>query len=177
MSRVNINTRILAGLAKVIVGDIGKKIVLAIAEKALVRDDELSELLQMNENEVRKILWVLSDHTIVSTRKEVDSETGWITYYWHLPTSQAKGLLYNILIGLKERLEKKLEYEKNNVFFWCGNKKCPRYTFDEATDYMFKCKYCGRSLKPFDNSELVAALTTIIGKINKGISELLSTKE
>jgi len=172
----DIDIQILAELAEIFTGKTGKQIVYSIAEKKLVGDDKLSSILGMNENEVRRILWKLSDHTIVTTRKEVDSESGWISYYWYLPTSQAKGLLYNIINDLTQKLEKRLEYERNNVFYWCGGKNCPRYTFDESTEFLFKCPICGKPLKPFDNSELIAALTWITGKLKKASSLLLEGK-
>lgn len=169
----DINILILAELAEIFTGKVGKQIVYSIAERKFIGDDKLSSLLEMNENEVRKILWKLSDHTIVTTRKEVDSESGWISYYWYLPINQAKGLLYNIVNVIIQRLDKKLEYERNNVFYWCGSRNCPRYTFDESTELLFKCPICGKSLKPYDNSELIAALTWIIGKLKKISSQLL----
>jgi len=127
----------------------------------------------MSENEVRRILWRLSDHTLVTTRKEVNSESGWITYYWQLPLEQAKGILYNIVNEVAEKLEKKLEYERGNIFFWCGREGCPRYTFDKATELMFRCGSCGDPLKPFDNSELVAALTWMIGRLRRVAGRLI----
>lgn len=168
---------ILADLAKSIVGDIGGRIVNIIGAKGALKDDELSLILEMSENEVRKILWKLADYAIVTTKKEVNSETGWITYYWQLPLNTALGVLYNIYKRVLERLENRLEYERSNVFFWCNTNGCPRYTFDKATELMFRCDICGKSLKPFDNSELIAAITWTIGEIKKAMRELIESDQ
>jgi transcription initiation factor TFIIE subunit alpha len=172
---VNERISILAELARSIVGDIGERIVNIIGEKGAIKDDELSLILGMGENEVRKILWKLADYTIVTTKKEVNSETGWITYYWQLSLDTAFGVLYNIYKRVLDRLENKLEYERANVFFWCNSAGCPRYTFDKATEMMFRCDKCGKSLKPYDNSHLIAAITWTISEIKKAMNELIET--
>ena len=174
MKNKEIKIFILRKLARTLVGKDAEAVVKALADKEAVRDDELSKTLNMNENEVRRILWKLSDHAIVNTRKVVNEDTGWISFLWVLATDQAFGLLYNILSKINAKLKKKLEFERENVFFWCGNNNCPKYTFDEATELMFRCKYCNRTLKPFDNSELIEALNHLIKNLEKTMEQLLS---
>ncbi len=174
MESKNIRVYILKKLAGILLGKNGEIIVDTLAEKGEVKDDELSRAVGMNENEVRRILWKLSDYTIVSTRKVINSETGWITYYWYLPLDQAPGILYNVINRIIDRLECRLEYEKNNIFFWCGNVNCPKYTFDEATELIFRCKRCGKALKPYDNSRLIEALNWMIKELKKFASRVMS---
>lgn len=173
MSGEDTRVYILKKLAYILLDKKGELVVDALAEKGAIKDDELSKTLRMNENEVRRILWKLADYTIVSTRREVNNETGWITYYWYLSLDQAQGILYNITNRILDRLKYRLEYEKSNVFFWCMNAKCPRSTFDEATELMFRCRYCGRTLKPYDNSKLIEAINWMISELTKLISKVM----
>lgn len=160
-------------MARLYGGDIGGSIVAVLLRKGEATDEELAKALNMPVGDVRKIIYVLSSKAVISSRMERDPNTGWITYYWYVPLDQAEGLLFNIKRRVLDRLEKRLEYESNNVFYWCGNKEmhCPKLTFTNAVDTLFRCPNCNAHLKPYDNSELIAALTWAISKLKSELED------
>jgi transcription initiation factor IIE alpha subunit len=50
---------------------------------------------------------------------------------------------------------------------------CKRYTFEDASDFMFMCPKCGRPLQPFDNEGIIKALE---GRIRRIEEELRITR-
>jgi len=166
-------SKIFLKLARLYGGEMGEAIVSVLLRREEATDEELAKALRMPVGDVRKIIYILNSKAIISSRMERDPNTGWITYYWYVPLDQAEGLLYNIKRRVLERLEKRLEYEKNNVFYWCGNKEqhCPKLTFNDAVDTLFRCPKCNAHLKPYDNSELIAALTWAISKLKSELED------
>jgi len=167
---------VLASLAESYKGNDARRIIEIIAEKGEITDNEISEILGMDENEVRRIIWVLAGEGLVAS-KRVTSDTGWITFYWVLPINQVDGILLSLYKKIIDRLETKLEYESNNVFYWCMTEGHDRYTFSEAADLMFKCPVCGKTLMPYDNSKLIAALSWAISEMKKILSNYFKEEE
>jgi len=76
----------------------------------------------------------------------------------------SEGLIVSHII---DRLEEKLRYETENIFYWCMDPNHSRLTFSEATENMFRCPVCGKTLMPYDNSELLAAIKYCISEMRK----------
>lgn len=168
---MNVKKRTVAKLAELLVGEVGREIVEYLLDKGESTDEEISKDLSVQIGVVRKSLYGLHDKNIVSSRLERNSATGWITYYWYVPLDQIDGIIYNIKRRIMERLEARLEYESKNVFYWCGNKNCPKLTFSEAVDGLFRCPVCGRHLKPHDNSKLIAALKWTLSELKSEVEK------
>lgn len=161
--------RIALELASVYGGEIGERIVEYLIENGEAADEKIAEDLQLQVGSTRKVLYVLQDKGVVSSRIERSPETGWITYFWYVPLDQMEGLTINIKRRIIGRLEKRLEYESNNVFYWCATPGDPKLTFSEAVDNLFRCPKCGKHLKPYDNSKLIAALKWVASKLKKEV--------
>lgn len=156
-------------LAKLFGDDPAHRVMELLLEKGEATDEEISETLDMPVGDVRRILYKLNDKSIVLSRMERDPNTGWITYYWYVPVEQLDGILFNLKKSIKERLERRLEFESKNVFYWCGHteKHCNKLPFGEAVDHLFRCPNCGASLKPYDNSQLIVALNWAVKVLEK----------
>ena len=153
-------------LAKAYKGELAGRIIEYVARKGEATDSEIAKALKVSEGEVRRIIWVLSTEGLLHSRKTV-SETGWMTFYWTVPLDQVDGIILKLYRRIIDRLEKRLEYESQNIFYWCGNPEHPRYTFSEAAEKLFKCEICGKTLMPYDNAELVAALSWVTSEMKK----------
>jgi len=157
---------VLSQLAEVFGGELGRKIIEVLGELGEATDTQISEYLGVPEGEVRKVIWILSSEGLIISRKSV-SETGWITFYWVLPLDQVDGIILGLYRRIIERIEEKIEYESQNIFYWCGTKGHERYTFAEAADIMFRCEKCGKTLMPFDNTKIITALKWVLGKLKR----------
>jgi transcription initiation factor TFIIE subunit alpha len=166
-------SKVFLKLARVYVEEVGVKVMAYLLRKGEATDEDIAKALSLPISEVRKVLYIFSDKAIISSRMERDVNTGWITYYWYVPLDQLEGILYNIKRRVLERLEKKLDYESTNVFYWCGHreKHCSKVTFSQAVDELFRCPTCGAHLKPYDNSDLIAALNWSISKLKSELRE------
>ncbi len=151
-------------------GPLAGKIVEALATYGELTDNELAEKVDADDSEVRRIIWVLASEGLLISKRVVN-DTGWITFFWKLPLDQIDGLVMSLYRRIIDRLEKKLEYETSNIFYWCMDKNHDRLTFSEAVDNMFKCPVCGKTLMPYDNSELVAAIKYSISEMKRIMNE------
>lgn len=61
--------------------------------KAELTDEEMANKLNVKVNEVRKKLYALADHGLVSYRRTRDKESGWYVYFWKANVDQINELL------------------------------------------------------------------------------------
>ncbi len=160
-----IPSKIFLKLAELYAGEKGSSIVKYLLRKKEATDEEISRAMGLHVSDVRKVLYELDARSVVSSIRDQDPETGWITYFWYVPADEVEGTLYSIKKKILERLEKRLEYETSNVFYWCGKPDCAKLTFSQSVDNVFRCPQCGAHLKPHDNSELIAALNWSISQL------------
>ncbi len=119
---------------------------------------------------IRKTLYALQTHNLVTYFRKKDREKGWYISYW---TFNQKGvpelalaIKRNKLQMLKERLRNE---EKNKGLFYICPKFCSRMHFEEATEAQFKCPECGNALKNQDNEKTIE-------RIRENIAEIETTK-
>lgn len=167
---------ILSILAEAYKGELARRIIEVIAEKGQATDAEIAEVLGESESDIRKIIWVLSTEGLLISKKVV-SDTGWITFYWVLPIEQVDGIILGLYRKIIDRLEKRIEYESQNIFYWCGDPEHPKYTFSEAADLMFRCKVCGKTLLPYDNTKLIASMSWVLSELKKIYQRYFETVE
>jgi len=153
-------------------GDEAAQIVKVLMEKEEATDEEIASKTGINLNQVRKILYRLYNHSLVSLRWTRDDKTGWFTFYWRLQPSQLDGFIINQKKRILEKLEIRLEYEKSHDFYHCGTPGCRRLTFEEAVETVFRCPTCGKPLQHQDNSKIIEVLTKRINMLREELKSL-----
>ena len=123
-----------------------------------ITDEEISEELDMRLNQVRRALYSLYDIQLASFRRIRDKTTGWFVYYWTLHPDRIDSIVHKRQLAVLDKLQQRLEYEENNMFFTCGTPGCKRYSFDEGMQEQFICPECGEKLDSFDNSYTIYVL-------------------
>lgn len=139
-----------------IAGEPGYQIAAALVEKELT-DDEVAKRTGIRINLVRKILYDLYDSRVVGYRRVRDESSGWYIYYWRIEPERAKEFVENNKRALFQKLNERLEEERNTMYFVCNN-GCAKVTFDVAVENDFKCLKCGSKLQRYDNSNVITAL-------------------
>jgi transcription initiation factor TFIIE subunit alpha len=134
-------------------------------------DDELANRTGIRLNSVRKILYKLYDHSLVSLRRTRDPKTGWFIFHWKLQPDQLEGFILSQKRRVLEKLNVRLEYEKNHDFYYCNTTGCKRVPFEEAVELVFHCSTCGKSLAHSGNERLVERLTTKVEQLRKELGE------
>src|SRR3989337_4007697 len=132
-------------------------------------DDELANKSGSRLNSVRKILYKLYDHSLVSLRRTRDPKTGWFIFHWKLQPSQLEGFILSQKRRVLEKLNVRLEFEKNHDFYYCNTPGCKRVPFEEAVELVFHCSTCGKSLAHYGNEILVERLTTKVEQLRKDL--------
>ena len=122
-------------------------------------------------NTVRKMLYRLYDHSIVSLRRTRDKQTGWFVFHWKLQPDQLEGYIQNQKKRILNTLESRFRYEKENDFYYCNTPSCKRIPFDIAMENIFRCPVCKKQLSHFDNKEIVEALKKKIEVLRTELSE------
>ncbi|MEM2911700.1 MAG: transcription factor [Candidatus Bathyarchaeia archaeon] len=136
-----------------------------------ITDDEIANKTGIRLNNVRKILYKLYDHSLVSLRRTRDPKTGWFIFHWKLQPDQLEGFILSQKRRVYEKLKIRLEYEKNHDFYYCNTSGCRRIPFEEAVELVFRCPTCGKPLMHYSNEKIVQILTKKLEQLRKELSE------
>lgn len=121
-------------------------------------------------NSVRKILYKLYDHGLVSCTRVRDEKTGWFIFYWRLQPDQLDAFIRSRKKRILDKLKMRLDYERNHTFFVCKTDPDIRVTFEDAMETSFKCAKCGKQLESSENGGMVSVLGTRIERIEAELS-------
>ncbi len=165
-----VTDEMLIKVAKVIGGEEAVKIIEALNQSDEMTEDEIVAKTGVKLNDVRRILYRLHEHSIVSLRRIRDKDTGWFIFYWKAQKDQVEGFIISQKKRILEKLEMRLEHEKNHAFYYCYTPGCKRVTFEEATENLFRCPKCNKLLTYFDNRKIIEALSKKIERIKSEIN-------
>jgi len=134
-------------------------------------DDEIANKTGIRLNSVRKILYKLYDHSLVSLRRTRDPKTGWFIFHWKLQPDQLEGFILSQKRRVLEKLDIRLEYETKHDFYYCHTPGCRRIPFEEAVELVFKCPTCGKPLNHYENGKMIQALARKVEQLRKELGE------
>lgn len=148
-------------------GEDGVKVVRALEKLGEATDDAIAAESGVKLNAVRKILYRMYDHGLVSATRLRDEKKGWYIFYWRLQKDLLNAFIKDRKKKVLEKLKARLEYERLHEFFVCEN--CPdvRISFEEAMDSAFRCLTCGGQLKSVDNERVVKVLSERIKRLEE----------
>lgn len=147
------------------------EIIEILKDSSETTDEAIANETGIRLNFVRKILYKLYDHSLVSLRRTRDPETGWFIFHWKLQPDQLEGFIISQKRRVLEKLNLRLEYEKNHDFYYCFTPGCKKVSFEEAVEMVFRCSTCGKPLRHYDNSKVIEALTQKVEQLRKEVSE------
>jgi len=136
-----------------------------------ITDDEIANKTGIRINSIRKILYKLYDHSLVSLRRTRDPKTGWFIFHWRLQPDQLEGFILSQKRRVLEKLNIRLEYEKNHDFYYCYTSGCKRIPFEETVELVFRCPTCGKPLVHYDNGKIVHVLAKKVELLRKELGE------
>jgi transcription initiation factor TFIIE subunit alpha len=136
-----------------------------------ITDDEIANKTGIRLNTVRKILYKLYDHSLVSLRRTRDPKTGWFIFHWKLQADQLEGFILSQKRRVLEKLNVRLEYERTHDFYYCNSPECKRVTFEDAVESVFHCSACNQPLVHFDNDVMIDKLAVKVDILRKELGE------
>src|SRR3989344_3429043 len=159
-----------------ILGEEGLSLVKELSGKQHVSEFELADKLKKDIKIVRKMLYLLYNHNLVSFIRKKDKIKGWYIYYW---TLQPESIKFSYIKRKKEllaKLQQRLEEESRELFYTCPN-RCVRLNFDQAMDFEFHCPECGELILQENNTERVETLRKKIIEIEAELEELMEKRK
>lgn len=163
----NINDKALYTIAEMVGGEEAVLIVKEMIGGREVTVEELAEKTEIRVNTVRKVLYQLYNHSLVTSRRFRDPETGWFIFQWKLQPELLEGFVRNMKQKILKKLQIRLEHEQSHEFYHCGNPACLKVSFEDAMELIFRCPKCSGVLRPFNNRKIVEALEIEIKKIEE----------
>ncbi|MBS7652860.1 MAG: transcription factor [Candidatus Bathyarchaeia archaeon] len=164
---MNSNEENLLELVEILGGEEGVEIVKALRDSGDVTVEELSAKTGIQINNVRKLLYKLYNHSLVMSRRSRDKDTGWFIFQWRLQPELVDAYILGVKQKILKKLKTRLEYEQQHEFYHCGSSSCPKVTFEEAMETVFKCLSCGKPLHPIDNTSSIDFLRKKIDELEK----------
>jgi len=151
-----------------IAGEEALPIVEYIKTRKNISEFKVAEALELEINQVRRILYRLFDNSLCTYNRKKDSKKGWYISYWTFNLKRIKFVLENMKKNQLELLNKRLkrELDTDNNFYMCSN-YCKRMTFHDAADIDFKCPECGKLLNHSDNTKTVQRIKDQISELEK----------
>lgn len=150
------------------IGEEGIELLKRFPEGGEHSDEELAEMTEINLNTVRHTLYTLYEKRLAEYRRLKNTETGWLTYLWHLRLDRLQDVIEEEIRDVLEHLDARLTYEEKNDFYICKN--CGViYTFTDAAEWNFECPNCEEMLEHFDNELIATALRRRVNKIKESL--------
>jgi transcription initiation factor TFIIE subunit alpha len=167
----NIDDTTLVRVAEALGEEEAVKLIEILKSSDETTDDEIANKTGIRLNSVRKILYKLYDHSLVSLRRTRDPKTGWFIFHWKLQPDQLEGFILSQKRRVLEKLNIRLQYEKNHDFFYCYTAGCKKIPFEEAVELVFRCPTCGKPLMHYENDKILQVLTRKVEELRKELGE------
>ncbi|AIY90914.1 transcription factor E [Geoglobus acetivorans] len=161
---------LLVELIERVAGELGV-IIYSLGIEGEFTDEQLSQELGVEINDVRRVLFALYEIGLATYRRTRDEETGWMEYYWKISYDRERDVLRKELEKTREKLEAKLEIEDGSVYYICVN-GCVKVSYEEAMEFGFSCPKCGDMLEFLDSSGAIEQIREELEKINRLIGLL-----
>jgi len=161
----DVNNEVLYAVAKTLGGEEAMTIVKAMSNGKEITVEDLTLKTGIQVNTVRKVLYKLYNHSLVTSRRFRDPETGWFVFQWRLQPELVEGFVQNMKQKILKKLQTRLDYEQSHQFYHCGKPEDPKLSFEDAMEQVFHCPKCGEVLHLYDNHLIVEALVQRIKRI------------
>ena len=166
-----VNEETLLNIAEVLGGEGGVEVIKVLMEKDDITVDEITEITQIQINEVRKLLYKFYNHSLVTSRRFRDKETGWFIFQWKLQPELLEPYVSSMKNKILGKLEIRLEHELQHEFYHCGNDTCPKTTFEDAMETVFHCPYCEEPLNRVENAPIIEFLEKKIAEMKEELED------
>ena len=130
-------------------------------------DEEIAEDLDLNIKVVRNSLFKLNEQSLARFRRIRNSETGYFVYHWTLDPSKMKDMINRRRNRIVSLLQRRIEYEEENLLYHCGNEECKPMTLDQAYANDFICIHCGNTADQMDNTLRSEFLNAVIDNLKE----------
>lgn len=165
-------------IQEILIGILGESSLPLLEEiigKSNVSEFDLAKKTKFDIKVVRKLLYILYNHNLVSFTRKKDKQKGWYIYYWTLNPDSIRFSYFKMRRDLLRKLQSRLEEEEKELFF-ISEDGTTRMNFDDATEYDFRCPDTGELLMQDDNSKLILQIKKRIKEVQEEVDQLLQLR-
>ncbi len=153
-------------------GDEYLKVARSLLKAEDATDEEIASSTGLRINMVRKVLYDLFGKSLITGIRVKDERKGWFVYRWRSRRDEVENFIEKQKKKINERLQQRLDYESSSEFYHCGNEDCPRVTFEDSLEAMFKCPSCNQVLNLKKNDKAKKAFAKKIDKIKDDMQQV-----
>ncbi len=148
---------LLKEVVSIIVGKQAEDIVDLLDEQKYINEFVIAKKLNLTINQVRNILYKISDYGLVSSIRKKDKRKGWYTYFWKIEILKALEFLKGNLQNKIDNIQHQIKSRETKRFYVC--ERCHiELTEENALLNNFICSECGSLLILKDNSKVIRDL-------------------
>ena len=162
-------------ISAMIGGDEYLKVARSLLKAEDATDEEIASSTGLRINMVRKVLYDLFGKSLITGIRVKDERKGWFVYRWRSRREEVENFIEKQKKKISERLQQRLDFESSSEFYHCGNVDCPRVTFEDSLEVMFKCPSCGKVLNLKKNDKVKKAFAKKIDKIKNDIQQVFES--
>lgn len=146
--------RFLREVMNIIIGKQGEEITEILDDKKYMNEFLIAKKLGVTINQMRNLLYKLSDHGLVSAIRKKDKRKGWYTYFWKIEVLKSLEFLREILSKKIDQLEHQIKSREAKRFYLC--ERCNvEYAEENALLHNFTCDECGSIFVLKDNTKMI----------------------
>ena len=161
-------------LKEVVVEIVGKQyeeIVDLLNKEKYVNEFIVAKKMNLTVNQIRNILYRLSDNGVVSFIRKKDKRKGWYTYFWRIEILKSLELLKDTIVKKIGSVVNQISMRETKVFYVC--RKCNIEMDEEnALVHDFTCPECGSIFEIKDDSKLIKELRKNLEKYQSELPPL-----
>ena len=139
-----------------------------IDTKNYINEFLIAKKLGITINQLRNILYKLSDEGIVSSVRKKDKRKGWYTYFWKVEALRTLDFLKEILEKRVNQTIHQIDSRERRNFYVCETCNI-EFNEENALLQEFTCSECGEVFAIKDNTRLLKELRKNFDKQKKGI--------
>ena len=163
--------KLLSDLVEKLAGENSGLIVGILFNKKNVNEFLIAKRMELTINQVRNILYKLSNFGLVSFIRKKDNRKGWYIYYWTLNTEKSLAMIEKSLKDKIDSLEKSLNSRETERFFIC--KSCGiEVTEEKALEMGFSCEECAEIYELAENTKNIKDLKSKKTKIKNELETI-----
>ncbi|MGK0209217.1 MAG: transcription factor E [Patescibacteria group bacterium] len=143
--------KLLSNLVEELAGEETGFIAEILFNKKDVNEFLIAKKMELTINQVRNILYKLSNHGLVSFIRKKDTKKGWYIYYWTLNVQKCLEMIEKSLNDKISKFEQGIESRDTERFYIC--KPCGiEVTEEKALEHGFSCEECADIYELSDNA-------------------------
>ncbi len=152
-----------------VLGKQAGEIVNLLVGKKNVNEFIIAKKLKLTINQVRNILYKLSDVGLISFTRKKDKRKGWYTYFWTLNVEKSLELLASNVKKELESLRNQLKNRENKRFYFCNTCKT-EVNEETAMLHNFTCEECGEVYQLQTDRKIINDLALKINKLESSLA-------